>query len=305
MRKLHQSTTLTSLKGESINLLSLNRACPVCLATEKRGVLYSFDPFLLVECAQCKTLHLSPLPSPKQLADIYNNNYYKDENQEHGYLNYAAEEERIARTYNRRFKFIKPFLRNVKSPKVLEIGCALGYGLKEANDILGANVLACDVSQEAVDACQKLGFTAQVTDEYGICEAIEKESLDMVYAFDVIEHLIDFPRFIRWLDKILKPGGLFFVTTPDMNHILNRILGSRSPSIKIPQHTIYFTTDTLEGALNPTFKCIAHSWDYQYVGLSMVLSRLGHILNLPQLNGLYGPTVSVPNGMRMYVFKKT
>jgi 2-polyprenyl-3-methyl-5-hydroxy-6-metoxy-1,4-benzoquinol methylase len=126
----------------------------------------------------------------------------------------------------------------------------------------------------------------------------------MVYAFDVVEHLPDIRRFVSWLDTVLKPGGLFFVTTPDMNHVLNRILGSRSPSIKIPQHIIYFTTDTLTNALQPSFRHQAHSWDYQYVKLSMLLSRIAHIIHATPLKGNYGPTLSVLNGMSMYVFQK-
>jgi hypothetical protein len=125
-----------------------------------------------------------------------------------------------------------------------------------------------------------------------------------VYAFDVVEHLPDIRRFVGWLDRVLKPGGLFFVTTPDMDHVLNRILGSRSPSIKIPQHIIYFTTETLTRALQPGLRLEGHAWDHQYASLGMVLSRLAHVLHAPPLKGSHGPTVAVPNGMRMYVFRK-
>ena len=304
MTKLHQSTTLTTQSGLTVDLSGRSKACPVCAFTEKRRVRYSFPPFDLVECAQCGTLHLTPLPTPELLAEIYNNNYYHDENQEHGYMDYAAEAERVALTYRRRLRYIKPYLGKVAAPKILEIGAALGFGLPEARKLFGTGILACDVSQEAITACQKLGFCAKQTDAYGVCEDIERHSLDMVYAFDVVEHLPDIRRFVNWLDKVLKPGGLFFVTTPDMDHVLNRILGSRSPSIKIPQHIIYFTSNTLTGALHPSFKLQAHQWDYQYVGFGMLLSRLAHIMHSPPLKSNYGPTIPVPNGMRMYVFQK-
>ena len=126
----------------------------------------------------------------------------------------------------------------------------------------------------------------------------------MVFAFDVIEHLPDIRRFAYWLRRVLKPGGIFFVTTPDMDHLLNRLLGSRSPSIKVPQHVIYFTTSTLKRAFAQGFALAAHKWDFQYVGLGMLLSRLAHIGGLPVLKREFGPTVLVPNGMRMYVFRK-
>jgi 2-polyprenyl-3-methyl-5-hydroxy-6-metoxy-1,4-benzoquinol methylase len=304
MSKLHQNNTLRTQSGQLLDLSGESCACPVCGATKKGQVRYSFPPFDIVNCGQCHTLHLSPVPTPKLLAEIYNNNYYQDENLQHGYLDYAAEPERIGRTYRRRLQYLKPFLCNLTDPKVLEIGAALGFGLPVARELFGPNILACDISQEAVTACQKLGFKTKLTDAYATCPDIEPNSLDIVYAFDVVEHIPDFRKFVNWLDLVLKPGGLFFVTTPDMNHVLNKILGSRSPSIKIPQHIIYFTTNTLIAALQPSLKHRAQAWDYQYVGLSMLLSRIAHVMHIPLLTGNFGPSMLVPNGMQMCVFQK-
>jgi 2-polyprenyl-3-methyl-5-hydroxy-6-metoxy-1,4-benzoquinol methylase len=305
MSKLHQNITLKTKSDHAFNLRGSIRLCPVCASREKRKKLYTFLSFDLVECAQCNTIHLSPLPTPAMLSKIYNNNYYKDINQSHGYLNYGENVESISLTYRRRLKFIKPFLEKIEAPKLLEIGAALGFGLLEAREIFGNDILATDISKESITACKKLGFQATQSNAYGICEEIKYKSLDMVYAFDVIEHLPNVPRFVAWLDKVLKPGGVFFVTTPDMGHIINKMLGSRSPSIKIPQHLIYFKTQTLQNALHPSFKLRSHRWDYQYVALSMIISRLAHIMHLPQIKDNYGPTILVPNGMRMYVFQKT
>jgi 2-polyprenyl-3-methyl-5-hydroxy-6-metoxy-1,4-benzoquinol methylase len=304
MKKLHQSTQLKTASGETLHLSGSSYGCPVCGSTEKRRVKYSFPPFDMAECAVCNTLHLSPIPTPELLAQIYNSNYYHDADLEHGYFDYAADAVHIARTYHRRLLFVKPFLENITKPTVLEIGAALGFGLSEARDVLAANVLASDVSQEAIDACGKAGFSALLSDAYGTCEAIEPNSLDMVFAFDVIEHLPDMRYFTKWLKSVLKPGGLFFVTTPDMDHVLNQILGSRSPSIKIPQHITYFTTDTLLNTLKQGFSLVAHAWDFQYVGLGMLFSRLASIAGLPPFERKISTTVAVPNGMRMYVFRR-
>lgn len=304
MRKIHQSATLTTGCGDSVDLSGESNACTVCGSTEKRRVRYSFPPFQVVDCALCGTLHLSPLPSPELLAKIYNNNYYSDQDLEHGYLDYAAEATRIAHTYRRRLLYVRPFLGKTTTPRVLEIGAALGFGLPVARELFGDDIRACDVSREAVVACRDSGFRAALADPYGVCGEIEPHSLDLIYAFDVMEHLPDIRRFVRWLGGVIRPGGIFFVTTPDMDHVLNRVLGSRSPSIKIPQHVTYFTSDTLSEALRPCFTLRADRWDYQYVALGMLASRVAHILHLPPFRRDYGPTLSVPNGMRMFVFQK-
>ena len=304
MTKLHQNILLKTSKGEVLNLSGSKYDCPVCGSTEKSLVKYSFADFNLVECYACATMHLSPLPTTELLSQIYNNNYYNDSNLEHGYLDYSAEKARIRRTYYRRLKFLKPHLRSLTNPAVLEIGAALGFGLSKIKDFLNANVIACDISKDAVAACKKEGFQSYLTDEYGTCKSLAPNSIDIVIGFDLIEHLPDVSRFTEWLKLVLKPGGLFFITTPNMNHILNKMLGSRSPSIKIPQHVIYFTTTTLQNALKNSFTLEACAWDYQYVGLGMFFSRLAHIFGLPQLKQEFGPTILVPNGMGMYVFRK-
>lgn len=302
MKGIHQGAALRTGSSEILELTASNSACPVCGATEKRRVKYAFAPFDIAECAVCDSLHLTPMPTPELLSRIYNSNYYHDAELEHGYLDYKAQAAKIARTYRRRLRFVKPFLENEVNPTVLELGSALGFGLQVAREVLGGHVLACDVSEEAVAASEKVGFKAHLADAYGTCDAIQSRSLDMVFAFDVIEHLPDIRRFSAWLRRVLKPGGIFFVTTPDMDHVLNRILGARSPSIKIPQHVTYFTTITLKNAFSQGFTLKAQEWDFQYVGLGMLLSRLAHIARLPALKHEFGPTLIVPNGMRMYVF---
>lgn len=304
MNKIHQSTKLKTSSGEVQHFKGDNSRCPVCGSEEKGVMKYSFPPFSITECAECTTLHLTPLPSPKLLSQIYNSNYYRDKDLEHGYLDYSAQSENIKKTYRRRLKFLKKTLPPTHSPKVLEIGCALGFGLSEASQILGGDIAGCDISEEAVTASKKLGYVTHVTNGYGICEEISPESLDVIYAFDVIEHLPNIKHFTDWLHRVLKPGGILFITTPDMSHILNKILGRRSPSIKIPQHISYFTTSSLSRALSVGFTLESQAWDFQHVGLGMLISRVLHILGMPTLKNEFGPTVITPNGMRMFIFRK-
>lgn len=304
MTKIHQSLELKTLSGETRYLGGTDSNCPVCGSDKKEQAKYLFSPFSIVQCAQCTTLHLTPLPTPELLSQIYNSNYYHDEDLEHGYLDYSAQSTNIKKTYKRRLRYLKNFLPLNSSPKILEIGCALGFGLSEAVDILGGSIIGCDVSQEAVESTKKLGFVAYLSNFYGISQEILPQSIDVIYAFDVIEHLPNVNLFIDWVKKVLRPGGILFLTTPDMDHILNRLLGRRSPSIKIPQHISYFTKSSLKKALSDGFTLEADAWDFQHVKLDMLISRISHILGMPIVKNEFGPTVLIPNGMRMFFFRK-
>src|ERR1700731_3036984 len=115
--------------------------------------------------------------------------------------------------------------------EVLEAGCGEGYG---ADLIAGVarRVVAVDYDAAAV---------AHVRDRYPGVEVMQANlaklpltdaSMDVVVNFQVIEHLWDQPQFVAECARVLRPGGLLMVSTP------NRITFSpgRDPPIN-PFHT--------------------------------------------------------------------
>ncbi len=70
---------------------------------------------------------------------------------------------------------------------------------------------------------------------------------DIVTAFDVIEHVVDPLGFIDAAAAVLKPGGSFFVSTPDAGSLTARLSGRRW-HFYYPYHLSYFSRPTLERA---------------------------------------------------------
>ena len=50
--------------------------------------------------------------------------------------------------------------------------------------------------------------------------AIESDSLDLVYACNVLEHVRDPKSFFVEVDRVLKPGGVFMAKTTNKNHYI-------------------------------------------------------------------------------------
>lgn len=98
--------------------------------------------------------------------------------------------------------------------KVLEIGCSIGA----AADILssrGFKVCATDISPYAVSNAKKL--LPHI--EFNILDISERPThnqgeYDLIYAFEVIEHLDDPKRCIENAYSLLKPGGVLICSTP-------------------------------------------------------------------------------------------
>jgi len=71
----------------------------------------------------------------------------------------------------------------------------------------------------------------------------------LIYSSEVIEHVPEVQRFVATTARLLKPGGYYFVTTPDITHW-------RRPRNLVdwdgfcpPSHCIYFNPKSLRGLL--------------------------------------------------------
>ena len=50
-----------------------------------------------------------------------------------------------------------------------------------------------------------------------------RESFDLVLMLEVIEHLPDIPHSLREIARVLKPGGIAIVTTPNRLNVISRV----------------------------------------------------------------------------------
>src|SRR5205085_2662662 len=66
---------------------------------------------------------------------------------------------------------------------------------------------------------------------------------DVVTAFDVLEHVEEPVDFMAGLSRLLKPNGLLFLSTPDLDSLTARLLG-RHWHFFCPYHLVYFSRQT-------------------------------------------------------------
>ena len=76
----------------------------------------------------------------------------------------------------------------------------------------------------------------------------KSEFFDAITAFDVVEHIGDPLPFIREIYRLLKPAGVFAVSTADIQSISARFMGSFWPHLK-PEHVCFFSTTLLQATL--------------------------------------------------------
>jgi len=105
---------------------------------------------------------------------------------------------------------------------------------------------------------------------------------DVVVSFEVIEHLHDQQPYLREISRVLRPNGLFIVSTP--NKYFYGPNGSNNPF-----HTREFTPDEFEALLSPYFSTInlygqIDWWDLKPVVGSepTFIQKLGLVAKAPQ-----------------------
>ena len=104
---------------------------------------------------------------------------------------------------------------------LLEIGCGEGRGVGLLQELVN-NYNGIDKIAEVVD---KLSVQyPQASFEQSIIPplAFNDKKFDSVISFQVIEHINDDKRFIEEISRVLKPGGVALLTTPNIKMSLSR-----------------------------------------------------------------------------------
>jgi 2-polyprenyl-3-methyl-5-hydroxy-6-metoxy-1,4-benzoquinol methylase len=100
--------------------------------------------------------------------------------------------------------------------RVLDAGCGTGYGANLLNRRTSASVVGIDVSPDAITHAQR-EYSAGAQFAVGRCEQlpVPDGSVDLITAFEVIEHLEGWREFLLESRRVLTATGLLVVSTPN------------------------------------------------------------------------------------------
>lgn len=108
------------------------------------------------------------------------------------------------------------------SGNVLEVGCGEGRGVAELLSH-SEQFTAIDKIDEVIDALQKQ-FPEGTFLQMNIppFATLPSDTYDSVVSFQVIEHIKDDALFLKEIHRVLKPGGISLITTPNRSMSLSR-----------------------------------------------------------------------------------
>lgn len=275
------------------------QACPVC-GNIARVLLYSDltdrvfycapGKWCLYKCLKCESAYLDPRPTPLSIGQAYSDYYTHKSSAE--VVNYLAMSflQRFRRAlhngyvnsrYNAHLNFssllggwIVPILffkkgeinhkyRNLPplpagGGKVLDIGCGSGEFLAAAAQI-GWESFGVDPDPRA--SAQKTGYKVLQGNLPGI--DFPDNYFDVITLSHVIEHTHDPVASLKEIKRLLKPGGLVWLATPNLNSYGHLYFNKDYVNLDPPRHLVMFTHDSIarlisEAGFKNMFFCSMH-----------------------------------------------
>ncbi len=251
----------------------------------------------IVQCSQCGLLFENP-----REVEIVSDKKYEDVEDP----TYDLETPGRIRTFS---KLMDGLSQYAKTPgKTLDIGCYTGVFLDVAKS-RGWETYGVEPSRWASSKAQSKGH--KVVNAPLQKAGLQPASFDMVTIWDVIEHLQDPQGQLKLAYQVLKPGGVFGLSTMDVGCMFAKLTGRHWPWY-MRMHFYYFSAASMARMLRAAgFEVIRIERHKRIVSLRYLLRKgmsllgplafLGRILGLPFGNVFV--TVDLGDIMNVYCMR--
>lgn len=277
----------SSPQGWPVSSLETVGECPVCGST-RRNLLYekltdkvfSIAPgrWKLYRCLDCGSGYLDPRPDAKSIGFAYASYYTHTDPLptalerpkpiflgglrfalRNGYLNqrygYSIKPSlRIGYLLARLLplqsvledRLVRHLVRPNSHPRLLDVGCGNGTFLKTMVN-LGWEVQGLDPDPDAIDVARRKNLSVRqgtlLNTQY------PEASFDAVTLSHVVEHLHDPVANLRICFRLLRPGGLVWIATPNLSSRGHSTFQRDWRGLEPPRHLVLFTPAALRSVL--------------------------------------------------------
>lgn len=207
--------------------------CRVC-NSDSLEFQYKVKGWPLYRCSQCQLVQVTIKPTCEQLIEIYSKSYFSHSK----YIDIKT----LYKEYDRRLDILKKYLAD--NSKILDFGCAQADFIEFAADKY--QFWGYDFSHYAIQKGKKKNSINpdKLYSGNEFDSLYRKVLFDAIVLWDVIEHLWDIEIVIEKLIFILKPGGYIFISTPNIDANISKILRKYWAFMTPPEHLSFFTRKT-------------------------------------------------------------
>ncbi len=179
-----------------------------------RDRTYRFCP----DCGSASMLRVSPNPMN------YGRGYFEEEYRAQYGRSYLEDMPRLRAFARARLDRIESLAFPLRGRRVLDIGCAYGAFLMEAQE-RGAVCFGLDPSPEAVTSLREVeGIQASegYFSAHAVRQAFGPQPFDLISLWYVAEHFENLSEALRDIASLLSPGGILALSTPNLDGVSGR-----------------------------------------------------------------------------------
>jgi len=227
--------------------------CPAC-HSEAVGPAFRDASKPFRRCRACGSLFDTAPPSADDIRRLYEGRSYfvKDDGgptDDGVTLGYPADYLADRGFIEAKFDQVLTHLERYVSPgRLLDVGAGPGFLVSVAKargwDAVGLdlNEWAAEHARTELDVDVRVGSLDETT--------FAGEQFDAVTMMDVVEHVPDPDALLAQAARLVRPGGVLVLLTPDSGARVSRLLGRRWPEVQRPgEHVVLFSRDGLTTAL--------------------------------------------------------
>jgi 2-polyprenyl-3-methyl-5-hydroxy-6-metoxy-1,4-benzoquinol methylase len=217
--------------------------CPICESTKTRESLEVFDDrygypgsFRLMNCRNCGHIALNGANfTSTGLEELYTRYYPRSQMDVESHAPAAESGGFGAWLRGDRARAFRWVARN---SRVLDIGCGFGESLG-FHKARGCEAYGVEADSNILRVAEKFGYNVRV----GLFDpsAYQPDFFDYVTLDQVIEHMADPLSTLRGVAKVLKPGGMVIIGTPNANGWGARVFGRYWINWHAPYHLHCFS----------------------------------------------------------------
>jgi SAM-dependent methyltransferase len=257
---------------------SLLENCPSCNHKVTK-IAFRKNEYFYKRCENCDMLFVANHLQTDMIYMNYSKSYFEANSlianaskERHGYPSYMEAQDSLKRSFIHKLKFVHRFSTD---GRLLDIGAAYGTFLTLAQQYYECYGL--DVSEyAALVARERFGVDVhQANIEQSV--PFPDNHFDVVVMWDVIEHLVNPVNGLKEVYRVLKSGGIVFISTDNANNWLPRLLGPAWWSLAAPLHLCHFSKESMRVALRQAgeFERVEFATDPREYRFGEIVSHFG------------------------------
>ncbi len=223
--------------------------CIYCGSLKFKPICLRKDKTLVVHCQECHLETVNPLPT----IDIMQKNYQKEmignKTGSGLHSNYILERQKRINSFSKLYNSRLSLIENLYPCKgnLLDVGCGAGFFLNTAKE-RGWNCHGMEILPEYIKYAQE-NFALKNIRLESLDQSITYNAnfFDVITLWDLIEHLRNPFNSLKEIYRVMKPGGLLVMWTPNVKNAI--FLKEKWTGYKILQHLYFFSGDSLKSML--------------------------------------------------------